>query len=154
MGGTIDPHCCYLLLRGLKTFPLRVRQQNESALQVARFLENHPHIKKVYYPFLESHPHYSIAKEQMSGGGGVVTFEIKGNLNTAKRFLDSLKLCFIGASLGGVETLITHPAMVSYYDYSRKERYKLGLIDTLFRLAVGIEDVEDIIADLDQALAK
>jgi cystathionine gamma-synthase len=154
MGGTIDPHCCYLLLRGLKTFPLRVRQQNESALQVARFLENHPHIKKVYYPFLESHPHYSIAKEQMSGGGGVVTFEIKGNLNTAKRFLDSLKLCFIGASLGGVETLITHPAMVSYYDYSRKKRYELGLIDTLFRLAVGIEDVEDIIADLDQALAK
>jgi cystathionine gamma-synthase len=154
MGGTIDPHCCYLLLRGLKTFPLRVRQQNESALQVARFLENHPCIKRVYYPFLESHPHYSIAKEQMSGGGGVVTFEIKGNLNTAKRFLDSLKLCFIGASLGGVETLITHPAMVSYYDYSRKQRYELGLIDTLFRLAVGIEDVEDIIADLDQALAK
>jgi len=154
MGGTIDPHCCYLLLRGLKTFPLRVRQQNESALQVARFLENHPRIKRVYYPFLESHPHYSIAKEQMSGGGGVVTFEIKGNLNTAKRFLDSLKLCFIGASLGGVETLITHPAMVSYYDYSRKQRYELGLIDTLFRLAVGIEDVEDIIADLDQALAK
>jgi len=154
MGGTIDPHCCYLLLRGLKTFPLRVRQQNESALQVAQFLENHPRIKRVYYPFLESHPHYSIAKEQMSGGGGVVTFEIKGNLNTAKRFLDSLKLCFIGASLGGVETLITHPAMVSYYDYSRKKRYELGLIDTLFRLAVGIEDVEDIIADLDQALAK
>jgi cystathionine gamma-synthase len=154
MGGTIDPHCCYLLLRGLKTFPLRVRQQNESALQVAQFLENHPRIKRVYYPFLESHPHYRIAREQMSGGGGVVTFEIKGNLNTAKRFLDSLKLCFIGASLGGVETLITHPAMVSYYDYSRKKRYELGLIDTLFRLAVGIEDVEDIIADLDQALAK
>ena len=154
MGGTIDPHCCYLLLRGLKTFPLRVQRQNESALMIARFLESHPRIKRVYYPFLESHPHYRIAKEQMGGGGGVVTFEIKGNLNTAKRFLDSLKLCFIGASLGGVETLITHPAMVSYYDYSRKERYKLGLIDTLFRLAVGIEDVEDIIADLDQALAK
>lgn len=154
MGGTIDPHCCYLLLRGLKTFPLRVKQQNESALKVARFLENHPRIKRVYYPFLESHPHYRIAREQMTGGGGVVTFEIKGNLNTAKRFLDALKLCFIGASLGGVETLITHPAMVSYYDYTRKERYKLGLIDTLFRLAVGIEDVEDIIADLDQALAK
>jgi cystathionine gamma-synthase len=154
MGGTIDPHCCYLLLRGLKTFPLRVRQQNESALQVARFLENNPRIKRVYYPFLESHPHYRIAREQMTGGGGVVTFEIKGNLNTAKRFLDALKLCYIGASLGGVETLITHPAMVSYYDYSRKKRYELGLTDTLFRLAVGIEDVEDIIADLDQALAK
>jgi len=154
MGGTIDPHCCYLLLRGLKTFPLRVRQQNESALLVARFLENHPRIKRVYYPFLESHPHYRIAREQMTGGGGVVTFDIKGNINAAKRFMDALKLCYIGPSLGGVETLITHPAMVSYYDYSRKERYKLGLTDTLFRLAVGIEDVEDIIADLDQALAK
>jgi cystathionine gamma-synthase len=154
MGGTIDPHCCYLLLRGLKTFPLRVRQQNESTLLVARFLENHPRIKRVYYPFLESHPHYRIAREQMTGGGGVVTFDIKGNINAAKRFMDALKLCYIGPSLGGVETLITHPAMVSYYDYSRKERYKLGLTDTLFRLAVGIEDVEDIIADLDQALAK
>jgi len=154
MGGTIDPHCCYLLLRGLKTFPLRVRQQNESALLVARFLENHPRIKRVYYPFLESHPHYRIAREQMTGGGGVVTFDIKGNINAAKRFMDALKLCYIGPSLGGVETLITHPAMVSYYDYSRKKRYELGLTDTLFRLAVGIEDVEDIIADLDQALAK
>ena len=148
MGGLIDPHCCYLLLRGLKTFPLRVNKQNESALKIAEFLENHPGIKKVYYPFLKSHPHYVIAKKQMAGGGGVVTFEIKGNLNTAKRFLDALKLCYIGASLGGVETLITHPALISYYDYTRKQRYKLGITDTLFRLAVGIEDIEDIIKDL------
>jgi cystathionine gamma-synthase len=90
----------------------------------------------------------------MTGGGGVVTFEIKGNLNNAKRFLDALKLCYIGPSLGGVETLITHPAMISYYDYSRKQRYKLGITDTLFRLAVGIEDVEDLIDDLAQALRK
>ena len=152
MGGLIDPHCCYLLLRGLKTFPLRVQKQNETALKIAEFLENHPRIKKVYYPFLKSHPHYEVAKEQMAGGGGVVTFEIKGNLSTAKRFLDALKLCYIGPSLGGVETLITHPALVSYYDYTRKERYKLGIIDTLFRLAVGIEDVEDIIADLERGL--
>ena len=88
----------------------------------------------------------------MAGGGGVVTFEIKGNLNTAKRFLDALKLCYIGPSLGGVETLITHPALVSYYDYTRKERYELGITDTLFRLAVGIEDVEDIINDLKRGL--
>jgi cystathionine gamma-synthase len=88
----------------------------------------------------------------MAGGGGVVTFEIKGNLSTSKRFLDALKLCYIGPSLGGVETLITHPALVSYYDYTRKERYKLGITDTLFRLAVGIEDVEDLIKDLDRAL--
>jgi len=86
----------------------------------------------------------------MNGGGGVVTFEIKGTLSTAKRFLDALELCYIGPSLGGVETLITHPALVSYYDYSRKDRYKLGITDTLFRLAVGIEDVEDIIADLER----
>jgi cystathionine gamma-synthase len=152
MGGTIDPHCCYLLLRGLKTFPLRVERQNETALKVAQFLENHPKIKRVYYPFLKSHPHYQIATSQMKGGGGVVTFKIKGNLSTSKRFLDSLKLCYIGPSLGGVETLITHPALVSYYDYTRKQRYALGITDTLFRLAVGIEDADDIIADLNRAL--
>jgi len=154
MGGLIDPHCCYLLLRGLKTFPLRVKKQNETALKVAEFLKNHPRVKKIYYPFLKSHPHYAVAKEQMAGGGGVVTFEIKGNLNTAKRFLDALKLCYIGPSLGGVETLITHPALVSYYDCTRKERYELGITDTLFRLAVGIEDVEDIIADLERGLKR
>jgi len=152
MGGTIDPHCCYLLLRGLKTFPLRVARQNETALAVAEFLEGHRRIKKVYYPFLKSHRHYELARAQMAGGGGVVTFDIRGNLNNAKRFLDALKLCYIGPSLGGVETLITHPALVSYYDYSRKQRYELGITDTLFRLAVGIEDVEDIIEDLDRAL--
>jgi len=152
MGGLIDPHCCYLLLRGLKTFPLRVERQNESGLKVARFLETHPRVQKVYYPFLESHRHYEIARQQMTGGGGVVTFEIKGNLSTAKRFLDALKLIYIGPSLGGVESLITHPAMVSYYDYTRKARYELGLTDTLVRLSVGIEDVEDLIADLDRAL--
>lgn len=154
MGGTIDPHCCYLLLRGLKTFPLRVARQNETALAVAKFLEAHPKVKKVYYPFLPAHPHYDVAKAQMAGGGGVVSFDIKGTLNTSKRFLDALKLCYIGPSLGGVETLITHPALVSYYDYTRQQRYELGITDTLFRLAVGIEDANDIIADLRRALAK
>jgi len=152
MGGLIDPHCCYLLLRGLKTFPLRVKKQNESALKVAEFLESHPGIKRVYYPFLKSHPHYQIAKRQMTGGGGVVTFEIKGNLRSAKRFLDRLRLCYIGPSFGGVETLITHPALVTYYDYTRKQRYELGITDTLFRLSVGIEDTEDIIGDMNRAL--
>lgn len=152
MGGVIDPHCCYLLLRGLKTFPLRVARQNETGLLVARFLESRPQVKRVYYPFLESHRHHQIAREQMTGGGGVVTFEIKGTLATSKRFLDALRLCFIGPSLGGVETLITHPALISYYDYSRADRYKLGITDTLFRLAVGIEDAEDIIGDLSEAL--
>ncbi len=152
MGGVIDPHCCYLLLRGMKTFPLRVQKQNETALRIACFLERHPMVKKVYYPFLESHRHYAIAREQMYGGGGVVTFEIKGTISTAKRFLDSLKLCFIGPSLGGVETLITHPALVSYYDYPRAKRIELGITDTLFRLAVGIEDADDLIDDISGAL--
>ncbi len=154
MGGVIDPHCAFLLLRGLKTFPLRVEKQNDTCLRVARFLEAHPLIHRVYYPFLESHPHYHIARDQMTGGGGVVTFETKGSLATARKLLDNLKLCYIGPSLGGTETLITHPALVSYYDYTRKERYALGITDTLFRLAVGVEDAEDIIGDLDQALSK
>jgi cystathionine gamma-synthase len=152
MGGVIDPHCCYLLLRGLKTFPLRMQRQNETGLAVARFLERHPKIASVYYPFLPSHRQYRVAREQMTGGGGVVSFNIKGSLATAKKFMNALKLCYIGPSLGGTETLITHPAIVSYYDYTRAQRYELGITDTLFRLAVGIEDVDDIIRDLDQAL--
>jgi len=152
MGGVIDPHCCYLLLRGLKTFPLRMAAQNATALQVARFLEAHPNIERVYYPGLESHRHHLIAKEQMSGFGGVVTFEIKGGITQAKRFLNNLKLCFIAPSLGGVETLITHPATVTYYRETRKQRYKLGITDNLIRLAVGVEDCDDIIGDLKQAL--
>lgn len=154
IGGVIDPHCCYLLLRGLKTFTLRMKAHNETAMAVARRLEAHPGIKRVYYPGLESHPHHAIAKQQMTGYGGVVTFELKGAMKHAKRFLDCLKLCYIAPSLGGVETLITHPATVSYYDCSRKERYALGITDTLIRLAVGVEDQEDIIADLEQALRK
>ena len=153
-GGVIDPHCCYLLLRGLKTFAVRMARHNESGMAVARFLEGHPCVKRVYYPGLESHPHHDIAMRQMKGFGGVVTFDIRGGKREAKRFLDKLKLCFIAPSLGGVETLITHPATVSYYDYTRKQRYALGITDTLVRLSVGIEDVEDIIADLDQALTR
>ena len=154
LGGVIDPHCSYLLIRGLKTFPLRMARQNAAALEIAAFLEAHPRIKKVYYPFLESHPYYKLAKGQMSGGGGIVTFEIKGNLSNAKRFLNALKLCYIGPSLGGVETLITHPAMVNFYEYTRQQRHQMGITDTLFRLSVGIEDAEDIIADLDKSLKR
>jgi len=154
IGGVIDPHCCYLLLRGMKTFPLRMARHNQTAMEVARFLEGHPCVQRVYYPGLESHPHYEIAKEQMTGFGGVVSFDIKGGLPQAKRFLDGLKLCFIAPSLGGVETLITHPALVSYYDLTRKERYALGITDALLRLSVGIEEPEDLIKDLDQALRK
>ncbi|MCE5276301.1 MAG: PLP-dependent aspartate aminotransferase family protein [Syntrophaceae bacterium] len=151
MGGLIDAHCCYLLLRGLKTFPMRVERQNATALEVATFLESRPGVERVYYPFLKSHQNYAIAKEQMTGGGCVVTFVIKGDLEDANRFLDSLEMIYIGPSFGGTETLITHPATVSYYDYTREHRYELGIIDTLFRLAVGLEDVKDIIEDLERA---
>lgn len=153
LGGVIDANCAYLLIRGLKTFPLRVKHQNESTLEIARYLEKHPKVEAVYYPFLESHRHYAIAKSQMKGGGGVVSFEIKGDLDSAKRFIDALKMMYIAPSLGGVETLLTHPALVSYYDYTRERRYELGIKDSLFRLAVGIEDTTDIIRDLERGFA-
>lgn len=153
-GSIIDPHCCYLLLRGLKTFPLRIEHQNRSALQVAEFLESHPKIRKVFYPGLKSHPHHEIARTQMKGFGGVVSFWIKGDLKRVNRFLDALQWIYIAPSLGGVETLITHPATVTYYRSTRKERYELGITDQLVRLAVGVEEPKDIIADLDQALRK
>jgi len=119
---------------------------------VAEYLEAHPLIERVYYPGLASHPHHDIARAQMTGFGGVVSFTVRGDLEMSKRLLDSLQLCYIAPSLGGVETLITHPALVTYYDKTRDERYALGITDTLFRLAVGIEDPGDIIADLAQAL--
>jgi cystathionine gamma-synthase len=152
-GGVPDPNSCYLLLRGLKTYSLRMERQNNTATAVAKHLEKHPKIKRVYYPGLPSHQHHKLAKRQMSGFGGVVTFEIDGNLKQTLKFHDALKLCLIAPSLGGPETLITHPATVTYYAMTREERIAIGILDELVRLAVGFEDPEDIIADLDQALA-
>ena len=153
-GSVISPLCSYLLIRGLKTFPLRVEYQNQSAQKVAEFLEGHPRIRRVFYPGLPSHPHHQIAKAQMKGFGGVVSFWVKNNLKNVNKFLDSLQSIYIGPTLGGTETLITHPATVTYYRNTRKERYQLGITDQLCRLAVGIEAPEDLIADLDQALGK
>ena len=152
MGGVIDPHCAYLLIRGLKTFSVRMERLNKSGEMVANWLESHPKIRRCYYPSLNSHPHRDVAKREMSGFGAVVTFELDGDLEDSNRFLDNLKLCYIGPSLGGCETLITHPATVTYYNCTREERYELGILDNLFRLSVGLEDVEDIIADLEQAM--
>jgi len=152
MGGVIDPHCAYLLIRGLKTFSIRMERLNSSGEKVARWLESHPRIKRCYYPALESHPHHEVAKREMDGYGAVVTFELDGDLADANRFLDNLKLCYIGPSLGGAETLITHPATVTYYNNTREERYELGILDNLFRLSVGLENPDDIIADIDQAM--
>ncbi|HOY64409.1 MAG TPA: aminotransferase class I/II-fold pyridoxal phosphate-dependent enzyme, partial [bacterium] len=153
VGGCIDAHASYLLLRGLKTFALRVSHQNESALAVARFLENHSRIKRVWYPGLPSHPSHKIAKSQMRGFGGCLSFEVNSNMSGVQKFLRNLRLCQMGPSLGGTETLITHPATITYYDMTRPARLKLGITDQLVRLAVGVEDPEDIIADLDAALS-
>jgi cystathionine beta-lyase/cystathionine gamma-synthase len=120
--------------------------------KVAEFLEGHPRIRKVFYPGLPSHPHHQIAKAQMKGFGGVVSFWVKSNLKKVNKFLDSLQSIYIGPTLGGTETLIAHPATVTYYRNTRKERYQLGITDQLCRLAVGVEDPDDLIADLDQAL--
>jgi len=153
-GGVIDPNSAYLLIRGIKTFELRMQRLNASGQAVAEFLEKHPKVNRVYYPGLVSHPHHEVAKRQMKGYGAVVTFEVKEDINYVLEFLSQLNFVNIGPSLGGVESLITHPATISYYDKSRKERLELGIKDGLIRFAVGVENVEDIIEDISQALEK
>lgn len=151
-GGVIDPHPSYLLIRGLKTFELRMERHNSTGQAVAEFLEEHPKVKRVYYPGLPSHAHYGIARRQMKGFGGVVTFEVKEDVDYVHRFLGRLEIINIGPSLGGAESLITHPATISYYRHTRAERYQLGITDGLLRLAVGLENPEDIMEDIDVAL--
>lgn len=151
-GGVIDPNSAYLLIRGLKTFEIRMKRINENGQTVAEYLENHPKVKKVYYPGLPSHPHHDVAKKQMKGFGGVVTFEVEDNTEYVLNFLSKLNIIDIGPSFGGVESLITHPATISYYNSTREERLTLGIKDGLIRLAVGVENAKDIINDIDQAL--
>ncbi len=152
MGGILDPHSAYLLIRGIKTLALRVERQNASALEIARFLEQHPKVEKVFYPMLESHPDHAIAREQLRGGGGVVSFLVKGGLDDGSRVIDACKIAALAPSLGGVETLIEQPALMSFYEMTTEQRLQIGIRDNLIRLAVGIEDVADLIADLGQAL--
>lgn len=154
LGGVLDPHPAYLLIRGLKTLDLRVRRQNQSALEIARWLERHPRIERVYYPGLESHPHYPIASRQMDGFGGVISFLVKGDLGDASRFIDACRIAQIAPSLGGVETLIEQPALMSFYELTTEERLAVGIRDNLVRYSAGIEDTEDLLADLDQALSQ
>ena len=148
LGGVADPHSAYLLIRGLKTFPLRIERQNATGMHVAQWLEGHPRVKRVHYPGLPSHPHHPIARAQMRGFGGVVSFEIDGDLKTGSRFVDALRIPVIAPSFGGVETLIEQPALMSYYELSPEERFALGITDSLIRLSLGVEDADDIIADL------
>jgi cystathionine gamma-synthase len=152
LGGVVDPHNAYLLERGIKTLGLRVQQQNRTALAAARFLEGHPRIARVWYPGLESHPDHEVAVRQMTGFGGVVSFEVDGDLRTTGRFIDRMRLPYIAPSLGGVESLIEQPALMSFYEKTTEERLELGIKDNLVRFAIGIEDTDDILNDLEQAL--
>ena len=152
VGAVSDPNTAYLLLRGLKTLELRVSRQNETGLKVARFLEGHPALRRVYYPGLPSHPDHVVAQEQMDGCGGVISFELDADMEKTGRFIDALEIPYIGPSLGGVESLVGQMALLSYYELSSEERAEIGLSDTLVRLAVGIENADDLITDLARAL--
>jgi cystathionine beta-lyase/cystathionine gamma-synthase len=150
-GGTLDPHTCFLLQRGLKTMALRVRYQNDSALKIAGFLESHKYVTKVNYPGLKSSPYYNRASELFSGFGGMISFELN---HSAERFIKYLSIPAYAPSLGGVESLIILPAKTSHAGLSDEERKKAGIEDNLIRLSVGIESTDDLIEDLSQAFDK
>jgi cystathionine gamma-synthase len=150
LGGVIDAHAAWLLLRGLKTLSLRMQRHNENGLRIAHWLEAHPRVRQVWYPGLPSHPDHAVAKRLMQGFGGVVTFELDADLEGAFRFTDACELAYIAPSLGGVETLIEVPALMSFWDRTPEERAALGIKDALIRLACGIEDGADIEADLEK----
>ena len=153
-GACLDPMAAYLLLRGMKTLHLRIERQNESALKIARFLESHPGVEKVFYPGLESHEHHEIARRQMRGFGGVLSFAVRGGFNAVKSFLPRLRYAHLAANLGAVETVAGPPSTTSHVESSREERAAAGIPEALIRYSVGIEDAEDLIADLQQALDK
>jgi cystathionine beta-lyase/cystathionine gamma-synthase len=152
LGGTMDPHAAWLLLRGIKTLAVRVQRQNQSALRTAQFLAAHAKVRRVYYPFEQSHPQRALAMDQMRGGGGLLSFEVDGTGLDARRLTESLHLFNLAPSLGGVESLVTLPVLTSHAMILPEQREKMGVTDQLVRLAVGIENVEDLIADLEQAL--
>lgn len=154
MGCNMDPHQAYMVLRGVKTLSIRMDRAQENAIKVAEFLEKHPKVEWVKYPGLKSHPQYELAKKQMKGPGAMISFELKGGLNAGKVLMDNVKLAILAVSLGGIETLIQHPASMTHSKMSKENREKAGITDGLVRFAVGIEDLKDIIADLEQALAK
>ena len=152
LGGSMDPHAAFLLHRGMKTLALRVRCQNESAMKIARFLEAHAAIEKVNYPGLESHPRHQRARHLFDGFSGILSFEIKGGVDAAEKFMQKARLPIVAPSLGGVETLITRPSTTSHSGMSPEDRARLGITDSLIRASIGIEAAEEIIEDFDQAL--
>ncbi|XP_060191041.1 cystathionine gamma-synthase 1, chloroplastic-like [Lycium barbarum] len=152
LGGAINPNAAYLIIRGMKTLHLRVQQQNSTAQRIAEILEAHPKVRCVYYPGLPSHPEYDLAKRQMTGFGGVVSFEVDGDLLTTAKFVDALKIPYIAPSFGGCESIVDQPAIMSYWDLSQSDRAKYGILDNLIRFSFGVEDFEDLKADILQAL--
>jgi len=152
MGGTIDPHQAWLVLRGIKTLALRVEKSQDNAMKLARFLKAHPMVGWVNYPGLESHPQHDLAKRQMRGFGSMLCFGLKGGYEAGRRMINAVKLCTLAVSLGGVESLIQHPASMTHAGVSEEERRAAGITEDLIRLSVGCEGVEDLKADLDQAL--
>jgi cystathionine gamma-synthase len=154
LGGIIDSHAAWLLLRGIKTLDIRMARHNENGLALATYLESHPKIRRVWYPGLASHPDHAIAARTMKGCGGVVTFEIETDLEGAMRFIDATTIPYQAPSLGGVESLIELPVTMSFWDVPKEQRLELGITDTLVRYACGIENATDLIADVEQALAK
>jgi len=152
LGGTLDPHACFLLHRGMKTLAVRIEYQNKSAHAIASFLQGHPAVKQVNYPGLPSHPGHSVASEMFDGFGGMLSFEVAGGVGAAERFMGKTRLPIIAPSLGGVETLLTRPATTSHSGLSAEERARVGISDELIRVSVGIEHTDDIVADFAQAL--
>jgi cystathionine gamma-synthase len=153
MGSINSPHNCFLLERGLKTFELRMQRHNDNGLKVARFLEDHARVERVFYPGLESHPYHEVALSTMRGFGGLVTFEVRdADWKETSQIVDAAKLCRIAPSLGGVESLIEQPLVMSYWERAPEQRVEFGISDNMIRLALGIENSEDIIADLNQCL--
>lgn len=154
MGCNMDPHQAYLVIRGLKTLSIRVERAQQNAMKIAEYLEKHPKIEWIKYPGLKSHPQHELAKKQMDGFGAMISFGLKGGLEAGKILMNNVKVAILAVSLGGVETLIEHPASMTHSKVSAEDKKKAGISDGLVRYAVGIEDVEDLIADLEQALAK
>jgi cystathionine beta-lyase/cystathionine gamma-synthase len=152
LGGCMDPHAAWLLLRGIKTLAVRVERQNENALRIAEFLGQHPKVRKVYYPFAEGNPQRALAMEQMRGGGGMVSFDVEGSGEDARKVTEALNLFTLAPSLGGVDSLVSIPVLTSHAMIPAEHREKVGITEQMIRLSVGIEHVDDLIADLEQGL--
>jgi cystathionine beta-lyase/cystathionine gamma-synthase len=153
LGCCMDPHAAFLLLRGVKTLAVRVERQNQSALRIAEFLSKHPKVTRVHYPMLKGHPDYELAKKQMAGAGGVLSFEVDGSGADACRVTEAFSLFTLAPSLGGVESLVSIPVLTSHAMIAPETRRKMGVTEQMIRLSVGIENVEDLIADLENGLA-